>query len=64
MKLKRVNESTAVDKKGKSWFKLKVGEQHMYWVKCDVCLKSTQYFWSDYPKKERKICDACIEWEQ
>jgi hypothetical protein len=62
LKLKKLNNSTAVDIKGQGWFRYKGKERHEFWVTCGSCGSKTQYFWSTWPNLEIKFCDECIEW--
>jgi len=64
VKLKKLNDSTAVDEKGNGWFRYKAGERHSQWVSCIVCGKTVQYYWSDWPDYEAKVCDVCMVWEK
>lgn len=62
MKFKKVNDSTALDEKNQGWFRAKMGEHHYQWKVCEVCGKTVQYCWTDWPKNEHLICDACMDW--
>jgi hypothetical protein len=63
VKLKKLNEDTAIDKKGNGWFRAKTPKEHRYWVTCEKCNKRTQRFWFEWPNvDERKICDSCVDW--
>jgi acetyl-CoA carboxylase beta subunit len=62
MELKKINESTAVDNKGAGWFRMKTGDRHEFWIKCDKCQQLVQFYWTDWPDKTNKLCDNCIDW--
>jgi hypothetical protein len=62
MELKKVNDSTAIDNKGVGWFRMKTAERHECWIQCDKCLQRVRFYWTEWPEKENKLCDNCIDW--
>lgn len=64
MKLKKINEDTAIDKNGNGWFRTKTAKRHCFWITCEVCGKKNRFYWFDYPELEHKICESCIEWSE
>lgn len=61
LKIKKINDNTAVDSKGAGWFLLKTKEDHCYWATCEKCGKKTQFYWSKYPEWNDIICNDCVE---
>lgn len=64
MKLKKLNDSTAIDDKGNGWFRMKTKERHEFWISCIVCGKTVQHYWTDWPNYEAKVCDVCMIWTE
>jgi len=60
MKFKRINDITAISEQGQGWFRELSGKKHINWKKCDVCGKTDQYYWLDWPDKEAIVCDNCM----
>lgn len=64
MRLKKINNETAIDKDGNGWFRTKTAKRHSLWITCEICGKRNQFYWFDWPKFAHKLCDDCIEWEE
>lgn len=64
MRLKKINNETAIDKDGNGWFRTKTAERHYFWITCEICGKRNQFYWFDWPEFAHKLCDSCIEWEE
>ena len=63
-KLKKLNDGTAIDKKGRGWFRGQTAERHYFWVTCKTCGKKTRFFWFAWPDDEDCYCETCVEWEE
>lgn len=61
MKLDILNEATAIDEKGRVWFKTNIFKAHAYWVACSECGKRTNVFWKCYPDVGKIVCENCRE---
>lgn len=64
VRLIKINESTARDKKNKYWFRSKIDKQHQFWPRCSLCGKSTKDYWEQWPKTGVVVCNSCVEMEE
>lgn len=61
MKLDLLNEATAVDEKGRVWFKTNLLTPHRTWPSCSECGKRAKVFWKCYPDIGKLVCENCRE---
>ncbi len=59
--MKFLNESTAQDENGLSWFRNQTYAVHAYWPTCTECGKRTDVWWTCWPRDDRIVCDKCKE---